>query len=49
MYARAKTWRDALLIAAQLWSANPRAWEDLLDSVGLPAIAKEPFVTLPDP
>jgi hypothetical protein len=44
VYAKAKIWQDTLTIAAELRRSNPDAWEELLKSVGLEAIANEPFV-----
>ncbi len=44
LLAQAKIWQESLAIAAQLRSTNPKAWEELLKSVGLGAIASQPFV-----
>jgi len=44
LFAKAKIWQDSLAIAAQLRGTNPKAWEELLKSVGLGAIASQPFV-----
>jgi hypothetical protein len=46
LYAKAKIWQETLVTAAQLRNTNPKAWEELLNSVGLKSIAKEPFLTL---
>jgi hypothetical protein len=46
LYAKAKIWQETLVTAAQLRNTNPKAWEDLLNSVGLKALAKEPFIAL---
>jgi hypothetical protein len=44
LYANARIWQNALTTAAQLRDSNPAAWEQLLKSVGLEAIARKPFV-----
>jgi hypothetical protein len=44
LFAKAKIWHESLAIAAQLRGTNPKAWEELLKSVGLGAIASKPFV-----
>lgn len=44
LHAEARNWQDSLAIAAQLRPTFPQAWEELLKSVDLEAIAKEPFV-----
>lgn len=44
LYAEAKIWQESLGIAAQLHPTNPRPWEELLSSVGLEAIASQPFI-----
>ncbi|HEY9612626.1 DUF928 domain-containing protein [Allocoleopsis sp.] len=43
LLAQAKIWQESLAIAAQLRGTNPKAWEELLKSVGLSAIASQPF------
>jgi hypothetical protein len=45
LYAKEKIWQETLIIASQLRSSNPKAWEGLLTSVNLKAIAKQPFIT----
>jgi hypothetical protein len=44
LFAGAKIWHESLAIAAKLRGTNPNAWEELLKSVGLGAIASKPFV-----
>ncbi len=44
LLAQAKIWQESLAIAAELRGTNPKAWEELLKSVGLGAIASQPFV-----
>lgn len=44
LFAKAKIWQESLAIAAELRSTNPKAWEELLQSVGLGAIASQPFI-----
>ncbi len=44
LLAKAKIWHESLAIAAQLRPTNPTAWEELLKSVGLGAIATKPFI-----
>lgn len=44
LYAEARIWHESIAIAAELRRTNPKAWEELLKSVGLGAIASEPFV-----
>ena len=46
LYAKAGIWQETLTTAAQLRSSDPKTWEDLLRSVGLKEIAKEPFILL---
>jgi hypothetical protein len=50
VYAQAKVWQETLMILAQLRSTRPNdpkvtdAWQELLESVQLNAIATEPLV-----
>jgi len=44
LYANAKIWHESLAIAASIRLTNSKAWEELLKSVGLEAIASQPFV-----
>ena len=50
LYAKNGIWTDALTTLAQLRRSQPEnstlatAWEELLNSVGLEEVAKEPFV-----
>ncbi len=44
LFAKAKIWHESLAIAAQLRPTNPKAWEELLKSVGLDAIATKPII-----
>lgn len=44
LYAENKIWFETLNTTAQLRAKNPTEWEELLKSVGLEAIAREPFV-----
>lgn len=44
VYAEAKIWQETLTNVAELRNSNPAAWEELLNSVGLEAIAKQPFI-----
>lgn len=43
LYAENKIWFETLNTIAQLRAKNPLEWEELLKSVGLEAIAPEPF------
>ena len=43
-YAQQKIWHDTLHLAAQLYTDNPAAWEELLESVELEKIAKQPLL-----
>ncbi len=44
IYAESRIWHETLTIIAQLRSENPAEWEELLESVGLGAIAKKPLL-----
>lgn len=44
IYAESQIWQEALNTVAQLRREKPTEWEELLQSVGLGAIAKEPFL-----
>lgn len=44
LYADARIWQETLSIVADVRRSNPEEWEELLDSVGLGDIAKEPFM-----
>lgn len=44
LFAGAKIWNESLAIAAELRGTNPHAWDEILKSVGLGAIASQPFV-----
>ena len=43
-YAQQKIWHDTLHLAAQLYTDNPAAWEELLESVELEKIANQPLL-----
>jgi len=44
LYAKARIWSEALMLAAQLRSSHPAEWEELLKSVGLNEIAQVPLL-----
>jgi len=44
LYAKARIWSEALMLAAQLRSSHPAEWEELLKSVGLNEIAQAPLL-----
>jgi hypothetical protein len=44
LYAKARIWSEALMLAAQLRSSQPAEWEELLKSVGLTEISQAPFI-----
>ena len=44
LYAHRQIWHETLSILAELYSSNPKEWEELLNSVGLQDIAKKPLV-----
>ncbi|MBN3944726.1 MAG: DUF928 domain-containing protein [Nostoc sp.] len=44
IYAESKIWQETMNTVAQLRHEKPAEWEELLKSVGLGAIAKEPFL-----
>ncbi|MEB3338633.1 MAG: DUF928 domain-containing protein [Leptolyngbyaceae bacterium] len=44
LYAQARIWHETLAVVAELRDEQPQQWEELLRSVGLRAIAKEPFL-----
>lgn len=46
LYANARIWFETVSIAAELRSSDPVAWEDLLKSVELEPISREPFINL---
>ncbi|MEA5619380.1 DUF928 domain-containing protein [Cronbergia sp. UHCC 0137] len=44
IYAKYNIWQETLSNIAELKTEKPKEWEELLKSVGLEAIAKEPFL-----
>ncbi|MEB3335890.1 MAG: DUF928 domain-containing protein [Leptolyngbyaceae bacterium] len=44
LYAQASLWQETVALAAELRPQYPQEWEGLLKSVGLGAIAREPFI-----
>ena len=46
LYAKDRIWYETVTILADLRSSKPAEWEELLKSVGLEDIAKQPFVTV---
>ena len=48
IYAQQRIWQDTLMLMVSLKESNPAAWEQLLESVGLEAIATAPIVPIMD-
>ncbi|MGB3405439.1 MAG: DUF928 domain-containing protein [Microcoleaceae cyanobacterium] len=46
LYAQQRIWQDTLMLMVSLKESNPAAWEQLLTSVGLEAIATVPIVPM---
>lgn len=44
LYAKAMIWQETVTTVAQLRDYQPQAWVNLIESVGLEAIANKPFV-----
>ena len=44
LYAQQRIWQDTLMLMAQVRDSNPTAWTQLLESVGLEAIASVPVI-----
>jgi hypothetical protein len=44
LYAQQRIWQDTLMLMVELRESNPTEWEQLLQSVGLEAIATVPMI-----